>query len=421
MNLNSLNRTKHTLKPKNSSLMQAIGDYDSFCRQLLVMLSQTKIPFKEFQIDHLCYRVSSYRNYSLKKQELAKLAHLLTETEVNGRPIACYELFEPIEIDFADRIFHIPVIELPAPKAGKQVRDGLEHFEMCTDFHPKSIATTYPEIHWTTSGMKKNFNPEIEIEFENLGTVKFHELPLKKVVETEIRHSILNFVYEDDYFLAVDKPANFFVQPPSQSDYFIDPQRVCLYHLQTHFAQKIYPVHRLDSPTSGLVLFAKSQDTAAKLSALFKQRKISKTYRAVVRGFTSESGSIDHALQNPKTKILTEALTNYKTLSHLEVNTAVLKYPTSRYSLVEIFPKTGRWHQIRRHFDMISHPLIGDILHGDSYHNRYFRDELGLSGLWLRATELQFIHPLNGEKIHIKAPPDPRWNKIDKLFSTAKK
>src|SRR5690606_8264840 len=95
----------------------------------------------------------------------------------------------------------------------------------------------------------------------------------------------------------------------------------------------------------------------------------------------------------------------------LELPYAVGKrHSTARYSLVEAHPETGRYHQVRRHFARISHPLIGDGAHGDSYHNRFFREKLGLPGLWLKAKSIEFLHPTKGERIIIDCPWGERWN-----------
>lgn len=392
-----------------------IGDSTEFVLNLLAELEKTNINFSNFLIDHICYRVSNYRNYSQKKQQLAKLGHMLTETEVNGRPIACFKLHQPIVINYKSQSFEIPLIELPAPKKAKVSIDGLEHFEMATSFHPQKMQLQYPRLTWNTSGMNKVFNPEIELEFSS-GAVKFHQQSLEQVITTEIKQGLLNFTYEDEHILAIDKPAGFFIQPPENSGFYIDPNKICLNHLEDHFKTKIYPIHRLDSPTTGLTLFAKSRQAAVNMSALFKNKQINKKYWAFVRGHTDQAGEINLPLQNPKTGQISKAFTAYRTLAKIELLQTVQKYPTSRYSLIEVAPQTGKWHQIRRHFDQIAHPLIGDIVHGDSHHNRFFRDELGLQGLWLRATELKFEHPISRKPLLLIAPTNLKWEKILQLF-----
>lgn len=228
----------------------------------------------------------------------------------------------------------------------------------------------------------------------------------------------MEIVYRDPYFFAIDKPAGFFVHPPELSAYPVPKEKICLYHLRKLFRQEVFPVHRLDAPTSGLVLFALTKDATRRLSALFSEREMTKIYHAVARGFVEPEGRIQIPLEIQGFDEPIDADTSYRTLAHVEFPVAVgKKYPTARYSLVEVSPATGRWHQIRRHFDRIAHPLIGDIEHGDSHHNRFFRDHLKISGLCLRAQSLSFVHPWTGAPIRIEAPKDEKWERLRSLFS----
>lgn len=224
-------------------------------------------------------------------------------------------------------------------------------------------------------------------------------------------------VHLSETFFAIDKPAGYFVHPPEASAFPTPKEKICLYHLQRAFRRPVFPIHRLDAPTSGLVLFALDRPTTRELSRLFKDREMEKTYRAVVRGFTPRDGTIALPLEIKGFEEPNPCETHFTTLAHVELPHAVgKKYPTARYSLVSVSPRTGRWHQIRRHFDRIAHPLIGDIEHGDSHHNRFFRDTLKISGLCLRAERLSFVNPLTQEKLTIEAPADARWNLISELF-----
>ncbi|KHD87536.1 MAG: pseudouridine synthase [Bdellovibrio sp. ArHS] len=225
-------------------------------------------------------------------------------------------------------------------------------------------------------------------------------------------------LFQDENFFAIDKPAGFFVHPPELSPYPVPREKICLYHLRKHFNQEVFPVHRLDAPTSGVLLFATSRDSARELNRLFAERKMQKTYQAVVRGFVEDEGRIELPLEINDGKEIVEASTLYKRLGAVELPFPVgKKYPTARYSWVEVQPVTGRWHQIRRHFDRIAHPLLGDIDHGDSHHNRFFRDHLGIKGLCLKATSLRMISPWSQQEVTIQADPCEKWDRIQKLFS----
>lgn len=229
----------------------------------------------------------------------------------------------------------------------------------------------------------------------------------------------MKIIYQDDYFFAIDKPAGYFVHPPELSPYPVPKEKICLYHLRKAMKQDVFPVHRLDAPTSGVLLFAMSKPATRELSQLFMNRQLTKTYHAVVRGYTETTGQINIPLEIDDEGNAVDALTNYRTLKTLELPIPVgKKYPTSRYSLIEVQPITGRWHQIRRHFDRIAHPLIGDIEHGDTYHNRFFRDELKISGLCLKALRIDLIHPWTHQSLSIQSPPCDKWNKLYQLFES---
>lgn len=207
------------------------------------------------------------------------------------------------------------------------------------------------------------------------------------------------------------------MHPPEVSPYPVPRDKICLHLLRDLMKQDVFPVHRLDAPTSGVLLFAMNKEATRELSRLFMERKLNKTYHAVARGYVEPQGSINVPLEFDDGSVM-DAETHYKRLSTIELPFAVgKKYPTSRYSLVEVKPITGRWHQIRRHFDRIAHPLLGDIEHGDSHHNRFFRDQLEIRGLCLKAVSISLQHPWTGEALHIEAPPCEKWEKIYSLFS----
>jgi tRNA pseudouridine65 synthase len=227
----------------------------------------------------------------------------------------------------------------------------------------------------------------------------------------------MKILFQDEHFFAIDKPAGHFVHPPERSRYPVPREKICLYALRELMNREVFPAHRLDAPTSGVVLFAMSREAAGMLGKLFMERRIHKTYHAVARGHVAEEGSIEIPLEIAGFDDLMESKTLFKRLKTIELPVAVgKKYPTARYSLVEVNPVTGRWHQIRRHFDRIAHPLLGDIEHGDSHHNRFFRDDLKIQGLCLQGSKLEFIHPWSGVEMKIEAEPCEKWNKIRSLF-----
>jgi tRNA pseudouridine65 synthase len=230
----------------------------------------------------------------------------------------------------------------------------------------------------------------------------------------------MDILFQDDHFFAINKPAGYFIHPPERSPYPVPRERICLYHLRERMKREVFPVHRLDAPTSGVVLFAMSRGDARELNRLFAERLVHKTYHAVVRGFVAEEGRIDIPLEIAGFDKAMESETLYKRLAVTEFPVAVgTKYPTARYSLVQVHPVSGRWHQIRRHFDRVAHPLLGDIEHGDSHHNRFFRDDLKIPGLCLKAAQISLQHPWSGDQITITAPECEKWRGIYKLFGLA--
>ena len=182
--------------------------------------------------------------------------------------------------------------------------------------------------------------------------------------------------------------------------------------LRDQLGQKIYPVHRLDRATSGVLIFGKSSEAASLLGRQMQEHLVKKTYLAVVRGFVEAAATIDYALAPEPEKPKQEAITHYKKLKQAERPFSVGRYPTSRYSLVEVTLKTGRRHQIRRHFSHLRHPVINDRRHGDVKHNKYFEKEIGIERLLLHAQKMVLIHPFTDEKVAIIAPLDEDFERI---------
>ena len=223
----------------------------------------------------------------------------------------------------------------------------------------------------------------------------------------------LTLLYQDDWLVAVNKPSGLLVH------------RSWLDKAETRFAMQmtrdliggrhVYPVHRLDRPTSGVLLFALDPAVARTLTEAFAARRVHKEYLALVRGWTPEQLFIDYPLKEELDKIADkfatvdkpaqEAQTQLQRLQTVELPYAVsAKHPTSRYSLVRLMPHTGRKHQLRRHMAHIFHPIVGDTKHGDGRHNRFFREHFGCERLLLVARTLSFTHPVLKVPMRIQAP-----------------
>ncbi|MFK7925272.1 MAG: pseudouridine synthase, partial [Bacteroidia bacterium] len=163
-------------------------------------------------------------------------------------------------------------------------------------------------------------------------------------------------------------------------------------------------VHRLDRGTSGLLLFAKDSETASIVGQQFQTQQVDKTYLAIVRGHLPLRGTIEYALTNRSLQEAQDATTHYRRLQETELAVAIGRYASARYSLIEAKPVTGKFHQIRRHFSHIRHPIIGDKKHGDVKHNNYWRDHWDIGRLLLHASDLSFTHP-SGERLVLSVAP----------------
>lgn len=227
-------------------------------------------------------------------------------------------------------------------------------------------------------------------------------------------------IYEDADLLLINKPATWFVHPPENPRYRRGlKRRTCTQWLNDVHGIKAFPAHRLDAATEGIFICGKDKEATAHLNLQFKNHETFKIYYAAIRGWLTEpTGLIELPLKNNTTGEFVNCETHYRTLARVEHPVKVSKkFDTSRYTLLEVNPRTGRWHQIRRHMNRVSHPIIGDREHGDSHHNRYFRDTLQIDGLCLWAKELTITHPTSGEKIKFESPISARWQQLHKLFN----
>ena len=225
----------------------------------------------------------------------------------------------------------------------------------------------------------------------------------------------ITVVFEDEYILCVSKPNNMLVHHAFHSRNVSDETSL----LQSIFEEKgikVYPIHRLDRKTSGIILLAKEKEYVAKFQELFTQQEIQKTYYGIVRGHSPVSKIIDSPVKGRDANVHKEAETHLKTLAQITLEIPVKPYDSSRYSLVELSPKTGRMHQLRVHANKISHPLIGDPKYGDKNHNTMFGEKFGCKNMFLHAGKLEFIHPFSLEKTVLKAPFPKDWLTIFKEF-----
>lgn len=221
----------------------------------------------------------------------------------------------------------------------------------------------------------------------------------------------LTILYRDEHIVVIDKPANLLVH---RSEIDRHETRFAIQILRDQIGQRVWPAHRLDRGTSGVLLFGLSAEIASTLGKQFEAGTVDKRYWAVVRGHPEELGSIDHALTRQRdayefqgersSQDAQPALTHYRRLAQIELPVCIDRYPSSRYALMELQPVTGRRHQLRRHLKHLAHPIIGDATYGKGKHNRYFGEHLGCNRMLLACIELCFDHPVDRKRLKINAP-----------------
>ena len=226
---------------------------------------------------------------------------------------------------------------------------------------------------------------------------------------------MLEILYRDNYLAAVNKPPGLLVH---RTGLDAGETRFAVQLLRDQIGRPVWPVHRLDKGTSGVLLFALDAVTAGALGKVFESGDgVRKTYHAIVRGWPPEAGLIDHPLRRLPDDMRTqreevqEAQTRFSTMERYELPIPQGSFPGTRCALVELQPLTGRRHQLRRHLKHIAHPIIGDATHGKGPLNRAVADWLGMQRLWLHASSLTVAHPATGLALTLDAAPDQQWEK----------
>ncbi len=234
---------------------------------------------------------------------------------------------------------------------------------------------------------------------------------------------MLDIIYQDEWLVAINKPAGWLVHRS-----WLDRHEK-VFVMQTvrdQIGQHVFTVHRLDRPTSGVLLMGLSSEVGRQLSQQFEQHQLQKTYHAVVRGWLEGEETLDYALTEELDKIADKfsqpekapqpATTHWRSVATAELPVAVSRYDTSRYTLMELKPKTGRKHQLRRHMTHLRHPIIGDSAHGDLRQNRSAAAHFGMQRLMLHASELSLTHPVTGEPLVLRAGLDAIWQRMMAQF-----
>lgn len=224
---------------------------------------------------------------------------------------------------------------------------------------------------------------------------------------------MLEIIYRDEHLIAINKPHGLLVH---RSSIAADASEFALQLLRDQIGMKVNPVHRIDRKTGGILLFAFNKEVEIAMQKAFMENQVSKKYLAIVRGHTPDAEDIDYPLRK-ENGTLQDAFTRYTTLKRAELDIALGKHPTSRYSLVEAVPTTGRMHQLRKHLSHIFHPIIGDRTHGCNKQNKLFLEQWEMTTMLLHASQLTFKHPITGEEITIKAALQPEFTRVMEIMS----
>jgi tRNA pseudouridine65 synthase len=211
---------------------------------------------------------------------------------------------------------------------------------------------------------------------------------------------MLDILFRDEHLIAVNKPHGLLVH---RSSIAADVEEFALQLLRDQTGLWVNPVHRIDRKTGGVLLFALNKQVETAMQKQFAENLVKKKYLAIVRGHTPDEEYIDYPLRKENGN-LQEAFTPYRTLKRAELHIPLGAHPTSRYSLIEATPATGRMHQLRKHFSHIFHPIIGDRTHGCNKQNRMFKEKWEMETMLLHASSVIFNHPVTNDLVTIEAP-----------------
>ena len=224
---------------------------------------------------------------------------------------------------------------------------------------------------------------------------------------------MLPILYQDPHLVAIDKPAGLLVH---RTGLDAGETRFAVQLLRDQIGRPVWPAHRLDKGTSGVLLFALDAPTARTLALAFEAGAVHKTYQAVVRGWPPGAGLIEHPLARlpddaraSRQVEVQAARTAFRTLVRHALPLPDRGFAHTRCALLELAPETGRRHQLRRHCKHMAHPIIVDATHGKGPLNRAVAERLGVQRLWLHASALALAHPVSGRALCLQAPPGPEW------------
>ncbi|MEK7950328.1 RluA family pseudouridine synthase [Luteolibacter soli] len=213
----------------------------------------------------------------------------------------------------------------------------------------------------------------------------------------------VSILYQDDALVAIDKPAGMIVHPGREAE---GPEWVAMKRVRDMLGRQVHTVHRLDRPTSGVLLFALDLDTCARVQQCFEKRLVEKTYLAVVEGTAPERWTCETALHRVPGEAPQSCKTDFERVAVVPAG-SFGRLPQLSLSLLKVAPHTGRYHQIRRHLLEAGHPIVGDFRYAGADRSMELGEALGTgTRMLLQARSLLLPHPHTGEMFEITAPAD---------------
>jgi 23S rRNA pseudouridine1911/1915/1917 synthase len=269
------------------------------------------------------------------------------------------------------------------------------------DFDASSYTRIQSKSAWKKALKKKritiNHSISSTADFLTGGeTICLYEDSVHKKPEIDIPLKVL---FEDDYLALIHKPPGITVS--GNKKWTLEnalPKNLCM-STQVDALQRPEPIHRLDHPTSGILLIGKTSKAVILLNRLFETKKIKKTYLAVTIGIQKKSGVIETPIDQKASE------TNYAILHSLN------SQKFQALNLVKLCPKTGRKHQLRKHLTQLGNPILGDIIYGING-----KKHTG-NGLYLHAYALEFTHPFSNKKLFFKTSPPEKFKRLFAAFA----
>lgn len=219
----------------------------------------------------------------------------------------------------------------------------------------------------------------------------------------------LRIVLQEKSFVVVHKPSGLVTYADSPEQKPFSAKDI----LEKQLKKSVYPIHRIDKDTCGLLVFCFNQGMSKELGALFRGRVVKKQYLAIVHGEIAEKGVVDAPLEGNKEKVKEQAATNFTRLAMREVE---LEGEKRIYSFVRCEPLTGRYHQVRRHMRMNGNPIIGDPEYGNAWDNKVFAEKFKVERTLLCAAGLAFPNRDKQEMVRLSTQPDEDFQRVMREF-----